>query len=145
MPTQKLGMETNRIEVDTMAVSARRFWRHAATMPAGTATRQASSVAVSTTWAVTAKCVSTRCMTGSRRAMDMPRSPCKAWPTQIRNCSPTGRSRPSAWRISASSAGLSISPSISDAGSPGMARISANTSTVTTMTVGTAAAMRLSR
>ena len=43
MPTQKLGMDTNRIEVDTIAVSARRFWRQAATNGAAASRSPASS------------------------------------------------------------------------------------------------------
>ena len=75
--------------------------------------------------------------------IDWPRSPCRTLPNQIMNWIGRLWSRPSRCRRSARLAGSAISPSIRDAGSPGIRRIRTKTETAMMSRVGTAIRVRL--
>ena len=66
-------------------------------------------------------------------------------PIQTKNCATSGRSRPSLARISATSCDVAAAPAMIAAGSPGVSRSIANTSTATIAMTGTVAARRRAR
>src|SRR4051812_19945170 len=92
---------------------------------------------------------SSRCPINSvtflRKKNDSPRSPWNTRRSQMPNCTTIGRSRPRAswmrWICSVDA----LSPAITAAGSPGVSRISANTTTDTTRRTGMVARTRRSR
>ncbi len=126
----------------TTTTSQMVFCFHAASIPSGTARRVAMTTAGTTSDAVTPNPPTSISSTGRCWAMELPRSPAARRLSHTRNCTATGLSRPMSRRSSASARGFSRSPSISCAGSPGMARISTNTITATISNVGTASAIR---
>src|SRR5689334_3683431 len=72
-----------------------------------------------------------RLETGSWLANDVPASPCRSPPTQLKYCWITGWSRCSCSRSAFRLAGVAVRPRIARAGSPGRAWVAANTTTET--------------
>ena len=102
----------------------------------------ATDASLATMLALTWKRSQTRGSTARPLVIEWPKSPCKTWLSQRRNCSGSAWSRPSRSRSRASESASAASPSISCAGSPGISRISVNTAMPTSSRVGSAIAMR---
>jgi hypothetical protein len=110
--------------------------------PAGTAITLAITTAIKTLFALIQKRSRTSGKTGCDEVIEFPRSPCSTFPNQIANCAGRLLSRPSRCCRSARLAGSARSPSISEAGLPGMRRIGTNTETAMINRVSTAMRIR---
>src|SRR5438067_9566603 len=73
---------------------------------------------------------------------DSPKSPRRMRPSQMTNCSTSGRSRPRCARMASTSADVALSPAMMAAGSPAARRSSEKTTTATTAMTGIVARRR---
>ena len=76
-------------------------------------------------------------VTGTRNAMEVPKSPFSMLSTKITNCVQIERSKPICWRRRVTASSVARSPSMALTGSPGSRRASTNTTTPMARNVGT--------
>ena len=115
---------------------------HAAMMPIGTAKTTAKVIVRKVSHSVGSMRWPIIRVTGSPVNTDTPMSPCSSRHSHEKNCSYSGRFRPSSWRTRSTSSELAVSPAISAAGSPGLRCSSRNTITATMPRTGMTARMR---
>ncbi len=116
----------------------------AATIPAGTAMSSATSMAATVSAIVTGKRARIAPVTDSLLNSDVPRSPCRAEPAQVKYWTSTGSLSPSRSRVASICSAVAFSPAIVIAGSPGIIRTSANTPSETRNSNGMITKIRLS-
>src|SRR5438445_8404363 len=141
-PIRKPGAEKPSTEKPITERSIQLPRLHAASTPSGTA----SAIVSTRVHTESASVGSTRSRISSLTCFlkknDSPKSPRTTRPTQIANCSTSGRSRPSRARMAATSCEVALSPAMMAAGSPAVRRSSEKTTTATTAMTGIVARRR---
>src|SRR5882724_424167 len=142
LPITKTGTEKPSTEKPITARSIQLPRLQAASTPSGTA----SAIVSTRVHTESASVGSTRSRISSLTCFlkknDSPKSPRTTRPTQIANCSASGRSRPSRARMAATSCEVALSPAMMAAGSPAVRRSSEKTTTATTAMTGIVARRR---
>src|SRR5262245_19294115 len=91
----------------------------------------AMAIAITASSTVAGSVAPTRLATLRRKWIEVPKSPCTTWPSQIRNCCGNGRSSPISWRLASISAIVAIGGSDMAAGSTGNSRRMQNSNAAT--------------
>ena len=120
----------DRAEIGDRLLAACRARGTGTARPRCRACRRSASPAAASSM-VAGKVEPTRPATPRRKWIEVPKSPCSTWPSQIRYCRGSGWSRPISWRLASISASVAFGGSDIAAGSTGSSRRMQNSSAET--------------
>src|SRR5206468_58220 len=141
-PSQKIGIDTPVSAPRRARLSSSELRQTADATPIGMPNTMATTMAETASSTVAGKRRSRSVATGSPRTIDTPRSPWSTLPIYRTYCCQIGRSSPRRARTSATFSGVARSPSIVNAGSPGMRWMKLKTRTETPRSTGTMVRLR---